>query len=45
MEEYRQIIEPQLDAFRSVGALAQPMAVLADANARTRFLAMLGRTG
>jgi len=32
MEEYQQIIEPQLDASRSAGALAPPMAVPADAN-------------
>jgi len=45
MEEHQQIIEPQLDAFRSAGALAPPMAVPADANAQTRFLAMFGTTG
>jgi uncharacterized protein (TIGR03086 family) len=45
MEACQQIIEPQLDAFRSAGALAPPVAVPADANAQTQFLAMLGRTG
>jgi uncharacterized protein (TIGR03086 family) len=41
----RQIIEPQLDAFRSAGALAPQVAVSGDATAQTRFLAMLGRKG
>jgi uncharacterized protein (TIGR03086 family) len=41
----RQIIEPQLEAFRSVGALGPEVAVPADASAQTRFLALLGRTG
>ena len=45
MEACQQIIEPQLDAFRSAGALAPQVAAPADANAQTRFLAMLGRTG
>ena len=45
MEEYQQIIEPQLDAFRSAGALTPEVAVPADATAQTRFLAMPGRTG
>ena len=45
MEEYQQIIEPQLDAFRSAGVLAPPVAVRADSSTQTRFLAMLGRTG
>jgi len=45
MEACRQIIEPQLDAFRSAGALAPQVTVPADASAQTRFLAMLGRTG
>jgi hypothetical protein len=44
-EACQQIIEPQLDAFRSAGAFAPPLAVPADASAQTRFLAMLGRTG
>jgi uncharacterized protein (TIGR03086 family) len=45
MQACQQIIEPQLDAFRSAGALAPPVAVPGDASAQTRFLAMLGRTG
>ena len=45
MQACRQIIEPQLDAFRSAGALGPEVAVPADASAQTRFLAMLGRTG
>ena len=45
MEAAQQIIEPQLDAFRTAGALAPAVAVPADASAQTRFLAMLGRTG
>ena len=40
-----QIIEPQLEAFRSAGALGPPVAVPADASPQTRFLAALGRTG
>lgn len=45
MQACRQIIEPQLEAFRSAGALAPEVAVPADASAQTRFLALLGRTG
>jgi hypothetical protein len=45
MQACQQIIEPQLDAFRSAGALAPPVAVPDDASTQTRFLAMLGRTG
>jgi len=45
MEECQQVIEPQLDAFRSAGALALPVEVPAAASAQTRFLAMLGRRG
>jgi len=41
----RQIIEPQLDAFRSAGAFGPPVAVPAGASEQTRFLALLGRTG
>jgi uncharacterized protein (TIGR03086 family) len=41
----RQIIEPQLEAFRSAGALGPPLVVPADASDQTRFLALLGRTG
>ena len=45
MEACRQVIEPQLDAFRSAGALGPEVAVPADASEQTRFLAMFGRTG
>src|SRR6516225_25144 len=45
IEACQQIIEPQLDAFRSAGAFAPQVAVPAEASAQTRFLAMLGRTG
>jgi uncharacterized protein (TIGR03083 family) len=45
MEACRQIIGPQLDAFRSAGALGPEVTVPAGASAQTRFLALLGRTG
>src|SRR5215469_3533092 len=45
MEACRQIIEPQLDAFRSAGAFGPQAAVPAGASEQTRFLALLGRTG
>jgi len=45
MQACRQIIEPQLDAFRAAGALGPEVAVRADADAQSRFLALLGRTG
>ena len=41
----RRIIEPQLEAFRSAGALGPEVAVPADASTQTRFLALLGRNG
>jgi hypothetical protein len=41
----RQIIEPQLDAFRAADAIGPEVAVPADTNAQSRFLALLGRTG
>jgi uncharacterized protein (TIGR03086 family) len=41
----RQVIEPQLEAFRGAGFLAPEVAVPPDASAQTRFLALLGRTG
>jgi uncharacterized protein (TIGR03086 family) len=44
MQACRQVIEPQLEAFRSAGALGPEIAVPADASVQTRFLAMLGRT-
>jgi uncharacterized protein (TIGR03086 family) len=45
MQACRQVIEPQLEAFRSAGALGPEVAVPADASAQSRFLALLGRTG
>jgi uncharacterized protein (TIGR03086 family) len=45
MEACRQVVEPQLEAFRGVGALGPEVAVPADAGAQTRFLALLGRSG
>jgi uncharacterized protein (TIGR03086 family) len=45
MQACRQIIEPQLEAFRSAGALGPEVTVPADASAQIRFLALLGRTG
>ena len=45
MQACQQIIEPQLEAFRSAGALGPPLAVPSDASDQTRFLALLGRTG
>ena len=45
MQACRQIIEPQLEAFREAGALGPEVAVPADASAQTRFLALLGRAG
>lgn len=45
MEACRQIIEPQLELFRAVGALAAALPVPPQATAQTRFLALLGRSG
>jgi uncharacterized protein (TIGR03086 family) len=45
MDACRQIIEPQLEAFRSAGALGPQVAIPADASEQTQFLALLGRTG
>ena len=45
MQACREIIEPQLEAFRGAGALAGPLPVPAGASDQTRFLAMLGRAG
>ena len=45
MEACRQIIEPQLELFRRVGALASELPVPPDATPETRLLAMLGRSG
>ncbi|HJY94681.1 MAG TPA: TIGR03086 family protein, partial [Streptosporangiaceae bacterium] len=41
----RQVIEPQLEAFRSAGALGPEVTVPAGASAQTRLLALLGRNG
>jgi uncharacterized protein (TIGR03086 family) len=41
----REVIEPQLEAFRRAGALAGPLPVPAGASDQTRFLALLGRAG
>lgn len=43
VEACRQAIEPDLEAFRAVGALAPPLSVAADADPQTKFLAQLGR--
>ena len=45
MQACQQVIEPQLEAFRSAGALGPEVAVPAGASAQTQFLALLGRTG
>jgi len=45
MQACRQVIEPQLEAFRSAGAFGPAVAVPADASAQTQFLALLGRIG
>jgi len=45
MEACREIIEPQVEAFRSAGALGPEVAVPADASPQIRFLALLGRRG
>ena len=45
MQACRAVIEPQLEAFRSAGALGPEVAVPAGASAQTRFLAQLGRNG
>jgi uncharacterized protein (TIGR03086 family) len=43
MQACQEVIEPQLEAFRGVGALAGPLPVPPGASAQARFLAMLGR--
>jgi uncharacterized protein (TIGR03086 family) len=45
MQACREVIEPQLEAFRGAGALAGPLPVRPGASAQARFLAMLGRAG
>jgi uncharacterized protein (TIGR03086 family) len=41
----REVIEPQLEAFRGAGALAAPLPAPVGATGQTRLLAMLGRAG
>jgi uncharacterized protein (TIGR03086 family) len=45
MQACREVIEPQLAAFRSAGALGAELPTPAGATAQDRFLAMLGRHG
>jgi uncharacterized protein (TIGR03086 family) len=45
MRACREVIEPQVEAFRSAGALGAPLPVPPGASDQTRFLAMLGRAG
>ena len=45
MQACREVIEPQLEAFRGAGALAGPLSVPAGATGQTHLLAMLGRAG
>ena len=45
MRACREVIEPQLKAFRGAGALDGPLPVPPGADAQARFLAMLGRAG
>ena len=45
MEARRQVIEHQLTAFRSVGALGPEVAIPPDASAQTGYLALLSRNG
>src|SRR5215470_8498142 len=45
MRACQQVVEPQLEAFRNAGAIGPEVTVPAGANAQTRFLALLGRTG
>jgi len=45
LQACREVVEPQVEAFRDAGALAEPLPVPAGASDQTRFLAMLGRAG
>jgi uncharacterized protein (TIGR03086 family) len=45
MEACREVIKPQLAAFRQAGAIGQALPVSPSATAQTRFLAALGRSG
>jgi uncharacterized protein (TIGR03086 family) len=45
MQACWQVMEPELELFRRVGALAAELPVPPDTTPQTRFLAMLGRSG
>jgi uncharacterized protein (TIGR03086 family) len=45
IEACREVIEPQLEAFREAGAIGEALPVGPGATAQTRFLAALGRRG
>ena len=45
MQACREVIEPQVAAFRTAGALGAELPTPAAATAQDRFLAMLGRHG
>src|SRR5229473_4044276 len=45
MQACREVIEPQLGAFRGAGAIGPEVPVPPDATAQDRFLGMLGRNG
>jgi uncharacterized protein (TIGR03086 family) len=45
MRACREVLEPQLEAFRAAGALAGPLPVPPGASSQAQFLAMLGRVG
>jgi uncharacterized protein (TIGR03086 family) len=45
LQACREVIEPQVDAFRAAGALGEVQPVPPDATDEQRFLAMLGRQG
>jgi uncharacterized protein (TIGR03086 family) len=45
MQACRDVIEPQVEAFRAAGAIGEEQPVPSDATDQQRFLAMLGRKG
>jgi len=45
MQACREVIAPQVEAFRAAGALGEEQPVPPDATDQQRFLAMLGRRG
>jgi hypothetical protein len=45
MRACREVLEPQLEAFRAADALAEPLPVPPGASSQTHFPAMLGRAG